>query len=429
MMAGASNASRSPAPWRGKLKKLLAVFGLTVLCLGVFEVGCRVFLRVAASRTEDPEVVENRDPRADSPAYDDAEYDVDLLLAEDKALEKSAYRPFVVWSRKTFDGELINIDSEGQRATHFSSEREDALQLWLMGGSTMWGQGAPDTETIPSFMARQLNTELGVDVQVRNLGEIGYVSTQEIVALIRQLQLGRRPDFVVFFDGVNDGPAAALWPETVGTHMNYYRIRDRFEAPGRRQSNVIQSVIRNSGIVRFSAYLAERMGIRPDSYIGAWDAPHTPQEVRQRGEAAARLWLDNQRLICALGKAYGFVPIAVLQPSLMVGGKPLHPAEKDLQVTEMENEAKRAGMEVYAEMMRSVREILTKEESATAIYDVSDLFADVPDPVYIDYVHTCGRGNLIIAEELVEILRPRLCGEMPPRVSEHVRGQLQEICP
>ena len=284
----------------------------------------------------------------------------------------------MVWSRKTYDGALIHIDGEGQRATHFSSEHENALQLWLMGGSTMWGQGAPDTETIPSFMARQLNADLGVDVQVRNLGEIGYVSTQEIVALIRQLQLGRRPDFVVFFDGVNDAPAAALWPETVGTHMNYYRIRDRFEAPGKRRNNVVQAVIGNSGMVRFSAYLAKKMGVSPDTFLGAWNAPESAEEVRERGETAARLWLDNFRLISALGKAYDFVPVAVLQPSLMVGEKPLHPAEKALQITEMENEAKRTGMEVYAEMLRSVRELLPQEELSANIHDLSDLFADSP---------------------------------------------------
>lgn len=428
-MVAASENRQTPTRVREKLKKVLAVFGLTLLCLGVFEVGCRLFLRVAA-RTQTTEVVEPvRDPRAGSPAYDDAEYDVDQLLAEDKALEKSAYRPFVVWSRKAFDGELINIDEEGQRVTHFSSKREDALQLWLMGGSTMWGQGAPDPETIPSFMARQMNTELGLDVEVRNLGEIGYVSTQEIVALIRQLQLGRRPDYVVFFDGVNDAPAAALWPETVGTHMNYYRIRDRFEAPGKRRNNAVQSVVANSGIVRFSAYLAKKMGVSPEAYLGAWNAPGTEEEVRERGEAAARLWLDNFRLISALGEAYDFVPVAVLQPSLMVGEKPLHPAEKALQIIEMENEAKRTGMEVYAEMLRSVRELMAQGRVSPAIHDLSDLFADFPDPVYIDYVHLSGRGNRVIAEKLVEILMPHLCEENPSRVSENVRGQLEGICP
>ena len=426
-MALAEKGGTSTVPLREKLKKFLAVFGLTVLCLAAFEIGCRAFLLVA-NRTKNTEVVVRRDKRADSPAYDDAAYDVDLLMEEDNALKKSVYRPFVVWSRKTFDGQLIKIDEEGHRVSHFSSEREDALQLWLMGGSTMWGQGAPDTETIPSFMAHLFNEQQGLNVNVRNLGEIGYVSTQEIVALIRQLQLGRRPDFVVFFDGVNDAPAAALWPKTLGTHMNYYRIRDRFETPGRRQRHQVQEAIRSSGVVRFSAYLREKLGMSTDSYLGAWNAPLSEEQVQQRGAVAARLWLDNIQLVSTLGKAYGFVPIFVLQPSLMVGDKQLHSSEQALRVSEMENEAKRMGMAVYAEMRQSVRELLPQEDSLLAIYDASDLFSEVADPVYIDYVHMSGRGNRIIAEKLVEILKPHLCGELPPRVSEHLSNQLGEIC-
>ncbi len=426
-MGAAENSRRSPVPVREKLKKILAVFGLTVLCLAVFEISCRAILMVTARTESTPEVV-RRDPRADLPAYEDATYDVDLLMEEERSLRKSVYRPFVVWSRQTIDGQLINIDAEGHRANHFNSDREDALQLWMMGGSTMWGQGAPDTETIPSYAARILNEQLGLDVNVRNLGEIGYVSTQEIVSLIRELQLGRRPDFVIFFDGVNDAPAAALWPETPGTHMNYYRIRDRFEAPGRRRKNVLQTVIRNSGVVRFSAFLREKMGVTTDNYLGAWNAPDTEAEFRERGEAAARLWLDNFQMIQVLGRAYGFVPIAVLQPSLMVGEKPLHPSEKALEITEMENEAKRTGMAVFAEMRRAVRELLPQKGLGFAIHDESDLFADFPDPVYIDYVHMSGRGNRVIAERLIEILQPYLCAENPPRVGEHAAAQLRAWC-
>lgn len=412
---------------RRRLKTLLAVFGLTVLSLMVFEVGCRAILFLAA-RSTPAQVADPRDRRATLPAYDDARYDVDALFAEDKALRKSVYQPYVVWSRKPYDGQLIDIDAEGRRATFHSSDNAEALRLWMLGGSTMWGQGAPDAETIPSYVAQMLNQELDLDVQVENLGEIGYVSTQEIVALIRQLQLGRRPDFVIFFDGVNDAPAAALWPEILGTHMNFYKIRDRFEAPGRRQNRQVKTAIAHSGMVRFAALLSEKFGLSPAAHSGEWNAPRDAAEVRRRGETAARLWLENCGLIRDLGVAYGFVPIFVLQPSLLVGAKDLHPSEQELQITEQENEAKREGMAVYAEMRRAVREMLPQQDSDLAIYDASDLFADVAEPIYIDYVHMSGRGNRYIAAELLRLLKPHLCGDLPPRVSPHTRSQLESLC-
>ncbi len=75
-----------------------------------------------------------------------------------------------------------------------------------------------------------------------------------------------------------------------------------------------------------------------------------------------------------------------------------------------------------------IEKYVGREDSLLAIYDASDLFSEVADPVYIDYVHMSGRGNRIIAEKLVEILKPHLCGELPPRVSEHLSNQLGEIC-
>ncbi len=85
-------------------------------------------------------------------------------------------------------------------------------------------------------------------------------------------------------------------------------------------------------------------------------------------------------------------------------------------------------MEVYAEMLQSVRELLPQEKLSPTIYDVSDLFADITDPVYIDYVHMSGRGNQVIAEELVEILRLHFCRDLPPRVSGIVRLQVEKFC-
>ena len=54
-----------------------------------------------------------------------------------------------------------------------------------------------------------LISEDGV-LRLKNLSEIGYVSTQELVALFQELQAGYRPDVVIFYDGVNDTTSALL---------------------------------------------------------------------------------------------------------------------------------------------------------------------------------------------------------------------------
>jgi hypothetical protein len=167
------------------MKEWLAIFALTVMTLMVVEVGCRVIPRLTGANRQQMESV-GRDPRALQPAYANAAYDVDVLLKEDRELERSMYRPYTVWSRKPFAGQAINIDEEGIRKTHHGSTVPDAMRLWMFGGSTMWGTGAPDGQTIPSYMAKLLNQDRGLEVNVLNLGEIGFVSTQENVALSAQ---------------------------------------------------------------------------------------------------------------------------------------------------------------------------------------------------------------------------------------------------
>jgi hypothetical protein len=421
-------------PTSGKLQRFLdwmkdwlAIFALAVISVMFVEIGCRVLLRLNSGSEEQVEAA-GRDSRALQPTYANAAYDVDVLLKEDRELNPSVYRPYTVWSRKTFAGQAINIDGAGIRKTHHGSTAPEALQLWMFGGSTMWGQGAPDEETIPSYMAKALNQDRGLEVNVLNLGEIGFVSTQENVALIRRLQTGERPDFVIFLDGVNDGPAAALWPDVIGAHMDYYRIRDRFENPGRESANRLRALIASSGVVRLTGKLQQKWGVNPKRYQAFWDAPDNDDEIRQRGEAAADLWIRNYRITAALGQAYGFMPIYVLQPSLMVGAKPLHPAEEKLQVTEMKNEAKRAGMDVYREMVEAVRNRLENPDPGIRIHDATDLFEQIDDPIYIDYVHMAGSGNRIIAHTLTNILSDYFCGELPSRVSTRVREQLAAVC-
>jgi hypothetical protein len=112
----------------------------------------------------------------------------------------------------------------------------------------------------------------------------------------------------------------------------------------------------------------------------------------------------------------------------MVGAKPLHPAEEKLQATEMKNEAKRAGMDVYREMVGAVRDRLENPDPGTRIHDATDLFVQIDEPMYIDYVHMAGRGNRIIAHTLADILSDYYCGELPRRVGTRVREQLAAAC-
>ena len=297
-----------------RLKTALAILGLTVLAVVAVDLLGRGASAIDG-RFFNPPAIDGvsgmLDERQFAAAYDGAGYDVATLFREFHATERIVYEPYTVWDRRYYPGELISIDFEGFRRTTNNSDAEDALRVWVFGGSTAWGEGAPDDETIPSHLARLMNA-WGVDTTIKNLGERGYVSTQEVVFLYRELQAGRRPDVVVFYDGINDAAAASNWPEVPGSHVSLHRIRDRFqfgEVPSERRREFVRSL----GIYKASRIVLDRLEARERSARSRQDDADTDitprfldANFRFLGGQAVDVWLANRELVSALGVEFGF---------------------------------------------------------------------------------------------------------------------------
>jgi len=70
-----------------------------------------------------------------------------------------------------------------------SADDPPPVHLFAFGGSTMWGWGARDDYTIVSYLSKLLD-EKGYPAEVTNYGQLNYVSTQEVIALLRCIQRG-----------------------------------------------------------------------------------------------------------------------------------------------------------------------------------------------------------------------------------------------
>jgi len=104
--------------------------------------------------------------------------------AEFRASTQMEWRPYVLWRRRPFSGRLINVDESGLRRTWNPAGSEvGAARIFAFGGSTLWGNGARDEHTIPSYVSRLLN-DAGRPVRVTNFGELGFVSSQNLVSLM-----------------------------------------------------------------------------------------------------------------------------------------------------------------------------------------------------------------------------------------------------
>ena len=419
-----------------RLKTALAILGLTVLAVVAVDLLGRAASAIDG-RFFNPPALDGvsglLDERQFAAAYDGAGYDVATLFRELLATERIVYEPYTIWDRRNYPGDLINIDFEGFRLTTNNSETEDALKVWVFGGSTVWGEGAPDDETVPSHLAGLMNA-WGVDTTVKNLGERGYVSTQEVVFLYRELQAGRRPDLVVFYDGINDAAAASNWPEVPGSHVSLHRIRDRFrfgEAPSERRRELARSL----GIYKAARLVLDRLEARERSARARKDDADidiTPRfldaNFRFLGGQAVDVWLANHELVTALGDEFGFTALFVLQPSLWTDGKPLHVSERRILSEHLERRAMTHIMATRAEMSTILEERLRDGALPHNVHDFAGVFSTVEAPLYIDYVHTAGLGYYIVAQALFERLRERLCEAPPSKVTPRIADSIDRAC-
>lgn len=369
-----------------------AVLGLSILLLLALEGAYRAqgAVRTALVGSAPP-----AHPYADSAWYHD-------LSREQEAANRLRWRPYVYFRREAFAGALLNIDSAGHRRTVQSSLPGAALVL-TFGGSTMFGADQRDERTIASGLARSLDGKVPGGVEVRNLGETGYVFTQGVLELELQLRSGVRPAVVVFYDGIND-VASAVQNREAGLPQNEIN-RARDFALGRQLfawETGIDDELR--AVSAAGLALAQRIHVvrRLRQLLPAPAEP--PYDADTLALAVARLYGGTVELVEALAGAYGFVPLYAWQPSLHGSTKPRTPFEASLMARLDASPFHRAMVDVH----RAAPGLLRRHLPASAVprfLDLSGVFADDSSAVFTDLIgHTTERAN----DRIVSVLAPHV---------------------
>ncbi|MCB9652060.1 MAG: SGNH/GDSL hydrolase family protein [Deltaproteobacteria bacterium] len=321
-------------------------------------------------------------PRATADAFQgqpDAEATLDVVYSGQL---QTRFAPFVHFTLAPHDGPLIEIDAEGRRRVPGTATSTRAPTVWMFGGSTMWGMGARDAGTIPAHLARLL----GPEVRVVNFGQVGYLSTQEVLALLLELQAGRRPDVAVFYDGVNEVfPALKLGQ--AGLPLDVARRREEFnitrpDALPRLTGAALTGLVRSSRLLR--------------RFLPA-PAPGPAAMPPEAGAAAVlEVYGANVRAARALGEAFGFETLFFWQPTVFTKARR---SPDETRWAEAE-----AG---YAPLYAATRARLGAV-GPEYVVDLSEVFGDDPRPAFFDFCHVAEAGNAVIAAALLPHVRAAL---------------------
>jgi hypothetical protein len=117
------------------------------------------------------------------------------------------YQPWVGFSERPYHSPLVNIDAgeplPTRRTIQTHASAPNQKTIWLFGGSTQYGWGVPDSQTIASHLATILSTDQ-TRYNVVNHGHTFHFSSQELALFITLLRHGQKCDLAIFLDGLND---------------------------------------------------------------------------------------------------------------------------------------------------------------------------------------------------------------------------------
>jgi len=290
---------------------------------------------------------------------------VELYERERAASKEMRWVAYRYWQRAPFSGQTINIDARGVRLT-VQNANPGARQIWMFGGSTLWGTGTPDASTLPSLLARELAPE---NVEISNFGESGYVSTQSLWRLMELLKSGARPDWVIFYDGANE-VFSSLQNGVAGLPQN--------EANRRLEFNVLSDGGQSARLVLngFSGF--KRVLAKPASV----------PDVVALAEQTARDYEANLRLLNGLSVEFGFKVLALWQPVIFTK-KALSSSEQD----ELGSSA-----QVHRDLWLQTRKRLRLAPLSTLGWvDLSTELDAETAPLYLDFCHLGPHGNALVA--------------------------------
>ncbi len=290
------------------------------------------------------------------------------------------FEPFLVSREKKFRGRFVNVSADGFR--HVKNQapwppEAARLNVFVFGGSTAFGYGVADDETIASALQERLAARGAPrPAACYNFARGGYFSTQERILFEQLVAEGQTPDVAVFVDGLNEFAFEQPWLAQ--------SLHNVLAAPVRSATRLLVDQL------PLTRLLAERKAARPEA-----PGPVDGYDDKPRLEGAIARYLANRRLIETQARAAGVGALFVWQPI------PLY--HYDLKAHAFgtfdfaHNNYARFGYPLFA----------ARRPADADFFWAADLQQDLHEPLYVDQVHYTAAMNARVAEAIAQALEER----------------------
>ncbi len=377
---------------------LWMVIGITLLAIILLEIllWAAFSLRDLSRRPS----AENEFWKTQADTYQNAAW-VKQYWDEFKASDLGRWEPYVYWRRKVFKGEYITIGEDGLRATPplpTVMDEKKPVRIFVFGGSTVWGTGVRDGFTIPAILSKELH-DRGIPANVVNFGESGYVSTQDILTLLIQIQKNNIPDIAIFYGGLND-VYSAYQHGSAGLPQNEDNRRKEFNLTKPEKSYEIKRLAAEGIMNGLSTVRLVKTVLKKINGRNPAGSPAQQLSVQESlTQEVIDVYTRNVKIVDAVADAHRFRYFFYWQPTIF---------EKHA-LTEYEQLAHERGRvpkdfydQVYGMMDNENRHL----EKEYAFRNLGAVFAETQEPVYIDWSHLGDKGNAVIVGEILKDVLP-----------------------
>ena len=311
------------------------------------------------------------DGRHSLPNYNDIEWAKQHF--DDLADISITYRDKIVWKVDPYESRTITVEADGLRRV-VQTQTSRPAELLLFGGSSMWGFGTDDANTIPSLLA-QFSLR-----HVESHAQPGNLTRQNLNTLVdRYATESPRTKInrtIVFYDGVNDVMAKCR-TDDMGWGADEH-------SHGGNLSPL--------AMFRPALHLFAKVQDALDRRI--FNTGYACDKDQARANTIARSLVNDWISADAIARQRGDRFLAVLQPVSFL-------SQTRLNHLNMNGEHWQEFAKQYHAVYPVIREYAN--EAFIEFYDLSEAL-DVDEYVYIDLCHLSQNGNRLIASALNNLI-------------------------
>jgi len=259
----------------------------------------------------------------------------------------------------------------------------DEFRIFMVGASSVESGQPP----LPNLLGIELEKGGINPVRIFNYGVASQKSGQELAHIIYHI-LNLKPDLIILYDGGNDIMDPYLVDPRPGYPFNFFMYESNILFKDVQTYPLLDVIAYESGLLRrllYSHFVKKFANLSELRKKAGYGTEKWRQEI-------ADIYVDNLIKAQTISHAFGSEFVAFFQPLVFF---------KDVQTPR----EKRFGMDqqIHAlEVRKRIRQELARggKNSSLNVFDLSDIFDEVSDQVFVDYIHVSDRYNKIVAQSI-----------------------------